>query len=1012
MNKVLHKWENPLFIKENKKDGRNLALPYDKDDEVVYGESKYKMSLNGTWKFYWQMGIDNEPKSFYESDFDDSNWDDTQVPSVWQLNGYGKPIYLCSFEPPQVSIIKSQIPKISHKNNEIGIYRRKFVLPENFKDRKIILHFGAVKSAMYLYINGKYVGYSQGSMTPAQFDITDYLNDGENSVCVRVMRFSDATYIENQDMWQFSGIYREVYIVAEPKINIDDIYACATLDDSYTNGLLKAEITLSLFENIKVKALLNGKTVYNGEAYGEKVVIEHTVKNVRKWSAENPQLYTFTVLLYNGRKCIVKKQIRIGFKRVEIKGNVFYVNGQKVIIKGINRHDFDPDYGWAVPRERYYTDLYLMKKANINAIRTSHYPDDPFLYELCDELGFYIMDEADVESHGVRRKNVPGDNPLWTDAVVDRAQRMVLRDRSHACICFWSLGNEAGDGSNFAKEKEAILSLCDLYPIHYEGDFDLTKSDFISRMYPTEKIVDCLVNQKKIKTNLFDNVANALAADNKPVSESAYKDHPVIYCEYAHCMENSLGNFKEYVDDFEKYDHMTGGFIWDYVDQSIHTKDGKWLYGGDFNEGNSSYYFCANGIIGADRTPHPAYYEVKQVYSNISAVMKNKNQFIVNNKNYFISLDYCYLHWTLTLDGDVIESGDASTDDILPQSGKVFDIEYNDNFGTGEYIITLYYRYKDKNEWHDKDEEISFNQFVVSSIKEKNTKADGFVNAKYIDGEYVITAGNTTVKLRNKKLVCIDFGKGNILDGFIYKPNFFRALTDNDTNYFNFYPVLKRLNPLYTWDYVSRATCIADVRVFPFSDSCIIQMSWIAPLAGKLMTDIVIHADGTVDFTQNGKGLFLPMLRFGARIGIKKQFSNVSWYGKGPHEAYCDRKHGQKICKNSMYISELSHHYMRPQENGNRIDVRSLSITDDTGCGFEVIGNEPFNFSYGEYSQEKLEKAMHIYELEKDSYNTLNIDARQRGVGGDMPGASFLHDKYKMKSGNYCVCVKIKGIVK
>jgi len=1012
MGEGLHYWENPQIIKENKIDGHNLALPYDKDDEVVYGCSKYKLSLNGVWEFHWQMGIDDEPEDFYKSEFNDSQWDEIEVPCVWQLKGYGKPIYLCSSEPPQVSTVKSKIPEISHKKNEIGIYRRSFTLPDEYKDRRILIHFGAVKSAMYLYINGEYVGYSQGSMTPAEFDITDYVTDGENCICVRVFRFSDATYIENQDMWQFSGIYREVYIAAEPKASIEDFYANASLDDEYKNGILKIDVKLSSFEGLTLKAQLNGKIIYNQKTTAEIVNIEHIQKNVRKWSAEKPELYTLTLLLYKGRACIVKKEIRIGFKRVEIKGNVFYVNGQKVIIKGVNRHDFDPDNGWAVPRERYYQDLYLMKKANINAIRTSHYPDDPFFYELCDELGFYVMDEADVESHGVRRKNVPGDNPLWTDAVVDRAERMVLRDRSHACICFWSLGNEAGDGSNFAKEKEAILKLCDCYPVHYEGDFDLTKSDFISRMYPTENVVKKLVNQEEIKTSLFDNVANALAADNKPVPASAFTDHPVIYCEYAHCMENSLGNFKEYVDDFEKYDHMTGGFIWDYVDQSIHTKDGKWLYGGDFKEGFSSFYFCANGIISADRTPHPAYYEVKQVYSNISAEFLTKNKFLIKNKNYFNSLDYCYILWTLTKDGEIVEQGEIATDDILPQTSKEIKIDFDDNFSSGEYIVNLSYRYKEGCSWHDKDEEISFNQFIIARIKEKSVKTDGYVTAKFIDGEYVVNGGNTTIKIKDNSLVCCDFGFGNILDGFQYKPNFFRALTDNDTNYFNFFPYLKRLNPLYTWEYISKMTRIIDTRVFPFSDSCIIQMSWATPLTSKLVTDIIIHSDGSVDFCQDGYGQLLPMLRFGARIGLKKEFSKVKWYGRGPHEAYCDRKRGQKIGKYSYDVKELTHNYMRPQENGNRIDTRKLEILNECGNGIEIIADKPFNFNYSVYSQEMLEKSKHIFELEEDNYNTLNLDARQRGVGGDMPGASFLHDKYKMKSGNYSVSVKIRGINK
>ena len=1009
MKNPLYKWENPLFFSENKLDGHNLALPYSARDKVKYGESKYKMTLNGFWKFRWQIGIDNQPENFFKPEYNDEEWDSISVPSVWQMKGYGKPIYLCSSMPPQVSTLKSQIPTVSHEKNEIGFYRRKFCLPDEFDGRRIILHFGAAKSALYVYVNGEYIGYSQGSMTPAEFDITDKLCKGENTVATKVMRFSDATYLENQDMWQFSGIYREVYLVAEPLTTVSDIYARATLDDRFRDGILDLTLGFSSEREVTCKVSLDKKEIYKGTAHG-KLKIRHTVENCRKWSAETPELYTLTVNLYEGNRCTVKKEIRIGFKRVEIKGNVYYINGQKVIIKGVNRHDYDPDNGWAVPRETYYRDLYLMKQANINAIRTSHYPDDPFFYELCDELGFYVMDECDVESHGVRRKDVPGSNCLWTSAVVDRTQRMVLRDRSHACICFWSLGNEAGDGSNFAEMKKAVLELCDLYPIHYEGDFDLTKSDFISRMYPTESIVEKLTHQKEIKATLYDNIANALAADNKDVPESAYSDHPVIYCEYAHCMENSLGNFKEYVDDFEKYDHMTGGFIWDFVDQAIRM-DGKWLYGGDFHEGMSSYYFCANGIISADRKPHPAYYEVKQVYSNVCAdnVDIDRKNVTVRNKNYFVDLDYCCLEWTVTRNGEIVEDGNISLDGIAPQTAKKIKIPYSTDFETGEYILTVSFRYKEKNEWHDSGDEISFNQFLLSNIKEKAIPQNDMVKVETRNGVHRVIAGKTTVTFKNKRLYGLDFGNGNILDNsLLLKPNFFRPLTDNDTNYFNFAPILKRLNPLYLWDMSSRVVTVKSFNFFPFSGSCIANIHWFAPFAGDVETDIIVNADGTVNIGQNIKSCILPMLRAGVRLGISKELWNVKWYGRGPQEAYCDRKTGQKIAEHSMKIGDLFHYYMRPQANGNRTDVRYFEITDNDGNGFRISSDYPFEFSIHEFSQEKIEKAMHNHELIPDEYYTLCIDGRQRGVGGDMPGCAYLHEPYKMKAGNYSFAFKIE----
>lgn len=1011
MKNELHKWENPQIFKENKLDGHNLALPYDSDDEIKYGETKYKLSLNGAWKFRWQMGVDNQPADFEAESFDDSKWDDITVPSVWQMQGYGKPIYLCSSVPSQVSKNENKIPKISHKKNEIGFYRRKFTLPENYNGRRIILHFGAVKSAFYVYLNGRYIGYSQGSMTPAEFDITSFIKSGENTLAVRVMRFSDATYLENQDMWIFSGIYREVYIVAEPEITIEDIYAAATLDEAYTDGILDLQVTLSKTADITCKVTLDGKQIFRRKINEKIISINHTVKSVRRWSAEQPNLYTLGIAIFNGKNCIVKKQIRIGFKRVEIRGNVFLVNGKNVIIKGVNRHDYDPDNGWAVPRSTYYTDLYLMKRANINSIRTCHYPDDPFFYELCDELGFYVMDECDVESHGVRRKNVPGDNPLWTAAVVDRAKRMVLRDRSHASVCFWSLGNEAGDGTNFMRMKEEILKLSTLYPVHYEGDFDLQKSDFISRMYPTESVVKKLCNMEEIKTSLFDNIANSLAADNKPVSAEKFLDHPVIYCEYAHCMENSLGNLKEYVDDFEKYPHMTGGYIWDFVDQAIRINENgetKWLYGGDFHEGFSSYYFCANGIIGADRVPHPAYYEVKQVYSNISAKIKSGKTVAIKNKNYFTPLDYCYVKWDVLLNGESIESGTISTDKIMPMTEEAFEIPYSSDFGNGEYILTLSYRYKTENEWHKADEEISFNQFILSNIIPKQKRSDDVVKMLYSNGTTTVIAGKTQAIVKDNKLISLDFSDGNILSGESYRPNFFRALTDNDINYFNFAPMLRRLNPLFMWDYTSRLIASTGFEVHRLSGSVLLSFRWRSPLAKNVVTDFIFNADGTVDISQCMTGILLPMLKVGARLGIKKDFSNVKWYGRGPHEAYCDRKTGEKTAVHEMEISALEHRYMRPQENGNRTDTRRLEITDKNGHGFIISSDETFDFSIQPYTQEKLNKAKHLFELKKDDFLTLNIDHRQRGVGGDMPGCACLHEPYKLKCGEYSYSVRLE----
>ncbi|MCR5150038.1 MAG: DUF4981 domain-containing protein, partial [Clostridiales bacterium] len=726
-------WENPLVININKEKGHINSLPYSSKEKANKAECNDYLSLNGQWKFKWITGIDNDFGEYLKTGFDFSRWDNIEVPSVWQLKGYGKPIYLCAYYPDAISTQKDKIPSIDSSLNEIGIYERLFVLKKNFENKRIFVNFGAVKAGFELYLNGSFVGYSQGSMAPAEFDITDFACQGENQIIVKVYRYTTGTYLEDQDMWFFSGIYRDVYIYAEKEVCIRDYFADCRLVNDYKDGLINLEITVENYsektEKYITASLTNKNETYViGEYKGDIVpgtnVLRFTkeIKNVLQWNAETPNLYTLSISILKGGRTEQLKRTKVGFKTVEIKGNVLYINGQKVIIKGVNRHDFDPDNGWAVPEERYIQDLSLMKQANINSIRTSHYPNKEILYDLCDEFGFYVMDEADVESHGVRRKNCPGDRIIFKNAVIDRAERMIIRDRNHACVCFWSLGNEAGDGINFKYEKEAVLALDTSRPIHYEGDFDFTKSDFISRMYPTESIVKKLEKREEIKTTLYDNIANILAADNKPVPADVYNTHPVIYCEFAHAMENSLGNFKEYTDSFEKYDHISGGFIWDFVDQSIRkTENGqeKWLYGGDFEEGGTSYYFCANGIVSADRTPHPSYYEVKKCYADIEAVsfdIKTK-KLIVKNKRFFASSSDYDLKWKCSLNGKDISNGIISKIDIPPQSQKEFEINLSiPSSEEGEAVLTILFVTNQEKPYAPKGFEQNFSQFILSDF--------------------------------------------------------------------------------------------------------------------------------------------------------------------------------------------------------------------------------------------------------------------------------------------------------
>ena len=560
-------WENPEIFKINKEDGHAIMMPFDSEKDALSAkESNYKQSLNGKWKFYWQRGLKNQPENFQLTSFDDSHWDEINVPSVWQTQGYSVPYYYASTFPKAFSRSKGKIPSIDHDMQEIGFYRKSFTLNENFNGREIFLHFGAAKSALEVYVNGEFVGYSQGSMTPHEFNVTKVLKPGENVITAKLYRYSDGSYLEDQDMWWLCGIYREVYLFAEPKLCLRDFYFKTDFDDSYTDSNVTLNMYINNYNNIRGKMTATAKLIdsNNGEILlgtketelsggNEAVTFTETVKAPEKWSAETPNLYTLVMTIELDGKIICVKTYKVGFKKVEIKGEKIYYNGMPLMIKGVNRHDFDCDNGWAVPREIYTQDLDIMKQNNINSIRTSHYPDDPYFYDMCNKYGFYVMDECEVETHGVRRKGVPGSNPVWTGAVVDRMQRMVLRDRNNPCVFMWSLGNEAGDGSNFMEMKKAALALDNSRQFHYEGDFDLTKSDVISRMYPTKDIMEKLGNKQPITISLYDNIANQLAADSKPIKAEMYEGKPVVLCEYAHSMENSLGNFQEYIDDFENH---------------------------------------------------------------------------------------------------------------------------------------------------------------------------------------------------------------------------------------------------------------------------------------------------------------------------------------------------------------------------------------------------------------------------------------------------------------------------
>lgn len=1030
-------WENPEIFKINKEDGHAIMMPFDSEKDALSAkESNYKQSLNGKWKFYWQRGLKNQPENFQLTSFDDSHWDEINVPSVWQTQGYSVPYYYASTFPKAFSRSKGKIPSIDHDMQEIGFYRKSFTLNENFNGREIFLHFGAAKSALEVYVNGEFVGFSQGSMTPHEFNVTKVLKPGENVITAKLYRYSDGSYLEDQDMWWLCGIYREVYLFAEPKLCLRDFYFKTDFDDLYTDSNVTLNMYINNYNNIRGKMTASAKLIdsNNGEILlgtketelsggNEAVTFTETVKAPEKWSAETPNLYTLVMTIELDGKIICVKTYKVGFKKVEIKGEKIYYNGMPLMIKGVNRHDFDCDNGWAVPREIYTQDLDIMKQNNINSIRTSHYPDDPYFYDMCNKYGFYVMDECEVETHGVRRKGVPGSNPVWTGAVVDRMQRMVLRDRNNPCVFMWSLGNEAGDGSNFMEMKKAALALDNSRQFHYEGDFDLTKSDVISRMYPTKDIMEKLGNKQPITISLYDNIANQLAADSKPIKAEMYEGKPVVLCEYAHSMENSLGNFQEYIDDFEKYDNMCGGFIWDFVDQALHVKDengnDNYLYGTDFQGQEphklidipnttamtgSNVYFCANGIIGADRKPHPQIVEVKHGYQNIgiTAVDASNGEFKLKNKFLFTNLSNFNCKWVIKAEGEEVLSGELGKIECAPLEECNIKIDFDSSKlpKDKEVILTVSFETTKESLGIEKDYEIAFEQFIINAMPQpKDDNADGNLDFD-INGKRVTVKGdNLEVIVDNGKIVSYKIDGKELLKAPLM-PNYFRALTDNDIDFLNFTPQWAKFHPFYAWQRATHHTRADKTEVIKNKNAVEIHIAFSTAGLKKSVATYRVYPDGRLYVFHSAvptKG----MLRFGYQMTMDKSMEYITWYGRGPKPTYIDRKLGSKIDLYKSSVTDFEYRYMRPQESSNRCDVRYFTLTDKNGFGIKVNAyyDNPINFSAYHYTTDGLEKATHINDIPYEDITTVNIDHRQLGVGGDLPGQAFVREPYTMPKG-------------
>lgn len=1017
--------ENPNMIQENKKDTRvNLGV-FDTQEEAKanqFESSKNYKSLNGIWKFNYVENPNDRPKDFYKESYDVSQWDDIKVPSNWEVEGYGTPIY--TNHPHEFAdwrnddytdLRKAQPPYVPTDYNPVGSFKRGFELDNEWSEKETILHIGAIKSAAFIYVNGEKVGYTQGSKLPSEFNVTDFLKKGKNTVSFEVYRWSDASYLECQDFWRISGIERDVYLISRPKTSINDIGVISTLENNYNDGVLNVEVeiekTQSNKEDITLEyTLVDIKTNKNiisksvnakVEKIGKEILKfeDFSIKNVKKWSAEEPNLYQLIFTLKAADKVVMTTSQKIGFRTSEIKGGLLLVNGKPIKIKGVNLHEHNAETGHVMTKELMRKDLELMKQFNVNAVRTSHYPQPEYWYDLCDEYGIYIIDEANIESHGMgynlaKGKSL-GNTPSYELAHVDRIRRMYQRDKNYACVIGWSLGNEAGNGYNFYKGYQYLKSVDDR-PVQYERAGLEWNTDIYVPMYPGVEYIEKYAQE--------------------------YKDRPLIMCEYEHSMGNSTGNFKDYWDVIEKYDNLQGGFIWDWVDQGIKTvrEDGKVIYafGGDYGPENvpTDGNFLLNGVVNSDRTPQPALYEVKKQYQNVkfNAVDLEKGKIEVKNWNYFIGLDKYILKATITADGNVVKQFTAKDLQTAPEATEIltYDVNAINVQPNTEYFLNLSLQLKDSEPYLSQGFEVAKEQFLlpktiikeVAKVKLPDLKLEEKTN------QIIISNKKVNIIFNKEEGVITDYTVNRISfinEGKGPKPTFWRAIVDND--YGNKMDI-KNIG----WkkaSYASTVDNISAVKIDQGSIEVVVNFD-LSDIGTKSAVRYVVNGDGSINVTAKLKGKEgLPDLpRFGVVMELKEQFNQFTYYGRGPFENYIDRNDAANIDVYESTVEKQFVAYERPQENGYKTDVKWASLSDKSGNGLLFTSNMNLGTSALHYKTRDLD-ARKGYEypevrLENRHNSDVNpkplvewhIDYKQRGVAGTDSWYSMPLDHYVISS--------------
>lgn len=1007
-------WENPKVNRISTEAPHATLMPFGNAQDARSFDnqkSEYYQLLNGVWKFKWVKNPLEVPADFYKADYPTSSWDNIRVPGNWQLQGnYDAPIFTNIKYPFEMNP-----PKVPHDVNATGLYQREFTVPETWDGRQVFLHFAGVQSSMYLWVNGQKVGYHEDGMTPAEFNITSYLQKGNNTMAVQVINWSDGSYLEDQDFWRLSGIYRDVYLFATPNLHMRDFKVSTDLDAECKDALLKVNIALknygsSAIKGGKVKTTLYdqqskeifSKEIITGSVSSSKekmLVVENKVINPDKWSAEIPSLYTLELELTDGTgKVLEVLAQRVGFRKVEIKNGQLLVNNKAIEVKGTNRHEFDMYTGRYITRESMIRDIKLMKQNNFNAVRTCHYPDAAEWYALCDEYGLYVVDEANVETHGLWEKGIEiSDDPVWTQAYVERGTAMVERDKNHPCIIYWSMGNESGWGRNFDAMYAAMKKIDPSRPIHYESKSPayanvLSRYDIISTMYPS-----------------VDNILDLMNQD---------PSRPVIICEYAHSMGNSLGNFRKYWDAFYQYPRLQGGYTWDWVDQGLRSKDkdGREYWNiVNYSDGANA----SDGIVNPDRTVQPEMAEAKKVMQelNVKAVDAAKGVYEIFNSYMFKNTDNITMEWNITQEGEVIHHGMVADLNIASQTSQKVTLSYPAlSELKGESFINFSFKLKDATSWADKGHEMASEQIL---LKERSVKewTPGTVAGQPIQvlRDKSLTLYNALFTLvfdpAKGALVSYSYQGHELIKGEV-QPTFWRVPTDNDEGGGD-------RSYAHRWrqaglDHPQVVPVKMEVQDASSNEVKVLVQNKIqfksASMDYTALYRVSSNGEVRMENSFSTKDELPPLAKVGLQMILPSSLYNVKWYGNGPFESYEDRKESAFAGIYCSTVEQMHFPYVMPQENGQRTDVRWIRITSNDGKGLQITGEPLVYVNVQNYSPEALNRSKTSHQLERGENTWLSIDFKQMGVGGDDSWSPRVHPEYQLRANEYKYSFSLKPV--